>query len=95
MISDFRIYKKATKLMGRPKFSDLLDEVKELQEEPSMNELVDVIHSALRISFFPDIIVYLLAYKTANKHVQRMKAYNCPRSLRNHHNNPNCICRKH
>lgn len=92
-MSDFYIYKEATRLMGRPKFSDLLDEIKELWEEPSIEELVDVIHSALRIFSCPDIIVYLLAYKTATKHVQRMKAYNCPRSPRNH-NNPNCICRK-
>lgn len=93
-MSDYSIYIKATKLMGRPKLSDLLDEVKEFCEEPSINELVDVLHSALRICSLPNSVVYLLAYKTASKHVNRMKEYNCPRSFRNHNNNPNCVCKR-
>lgn len=34
-MTNLEVYRKATKMMGRPKFSDLMDEVREFWEEPS------------------------------------------------------------
>lgn len=95
MMTDLEVYHKATKMMGRPKFSDLIDEVREFWEEPSVEEAVDVLHSFLRFISTPNSAVFFLARKTAMKHVNRVREYGCPRSKRNHDLLANnCPCRK-
>lgn len=94
-MTSLEIYRKATKMMGRPKFSDLMDEVREFREEPSWEEAVDVLHSLLRYISTPNDVVFFLARKTAMKHVNRVREYGCPRSKRNHNLlGDNCPCKK-
>jgi len=94
-MTNLEIYREATKLMGRPKLSDFLDEVREFREEPSWEEAVDVLHSLLRLLSTPNIVVFYLARRTAMKHVNRMRLYGCPRSKRNHFLlADNCPCKK-
>lgn len=92
-MTDYQLYLKALNMMGNAKISDLRDEIGEFLEEPSLEEAVDVLHSFLRVSRAPSLVTFYLANKTAMKHVTRMKAYGCPRSLRNHISN-NCNCYK-
>ena len=76
-------YLKATKLMGKPSFNDVLDEVKELLQDKSMEEVSDVLHSTCRYLSIPDSLTWIVANKTAAKHAERMKSRGCPRSERN------------
>ena len=92
-MTDYQLYLKALTLMGQANIHDLKDEVVEFLQEPSLEEAVDVLHSFLRVSRAPSLVTFYLANKTAMKHVTRMKAYGCPRSLRNHIAN-NCNCNK-
>ena len=88
-------YREATKLMGQPSFSDVLDEVKELYQDRSLEELSDVVHSACRYLRVPDSVVWYVANPTARKHALRMQERGCPRSLRNcTASGPNCCCRR-
>ena len=88
-------YLEATKLMGQPSFSDVLDEVKELYQDRTLEELSDVVHSTCRYLRVPDNITWHLARPTARKHAFRMQERGCPRSLRNcEASGPNCCCRK-
>ena len=90
-----KYYLKATKLMGRPSFIDVLDEVKELWRDRSLEELHDVIHSVCRYVHVPDGITYHVAKQTATKHALRMKNRGCPRSERNClAAGKNCCCKK-
>jgi hypothetical protein len=94
-MTDLEMYRKATKMMGHPKLSDLMSEVGEFWEEPSWEEAVDVLHSLLRFLSTPDVVVFYLARKTAMKHVARVREYGCPRSKRNHNLlGDNCPCKK-
>jgi len=70
-------------MMGRPNFSDVMDEVVELYQDRSLEELSDVVHSACRYMHVPDAITWQLAKPTASKHARRMKQRGCPRSERN------------
>lgn len=76
-------YLKATVLMGRPSFRDVLDEVEELYQDRSFEELADVLHSACRYLRIPDGVTWYLARPTARKHALRMQWRGCPRSVRN------------
>ena len=88
-------YLKATALMGRPSFSDVLDEVQELYQDRSLEELADVVHSTCRYLRVPDAWTWHLARPTARKHALRMQERGCPRSLRNcEASGPNCCCRQ-
>jgi len=87
------LYLKALNMMGNAKISDLRDEIGEFLEEPSLEEAVDVLHSFMRVCRLPSTLTFFVANKTAMKHVERMRAYGCPRSLRNHISN-NCNCYK-
>jgi len=88
-------YLKATKLMGKPSFSDVLDEVKELIQDRSLEEVSDVMHSLCRYLNVPDSITWYVANKTAMKHAMRMEERGCPRSERNClASAENCCCRK-
>jgi len=90
-----KYYLKATRLMGRPSFKDVLDEVEELYQDRSLEELADVVHSACRYLRVPDTLTWHLANQTARKHARRMKERGCPRSLRNcEASGPNCCCRQ-
>lgn len=88
-------YLKATKLMGRPSFTDVLDEVQELWKDKSLEELHDVVHSLCRYTRVPDTLTWHLAKPTATKHALRMKQRGCPRSERNClAAGKNCCCKK-
>ena len=88
-------YRRATKLMSRPSFVDLMDEVKELYEDKSLEELFDVIHSVSRFVGLPDSVAWHIARPTAVKHAVRMAERGCPRSKRNCDlAGANCCCRK-
>jgi uncharacterized protein YyaL (SSP411 family) len=76
-------YLKATRLMGRPSFKEVLDEVQELWQDKSVEELHDTLHSVCRYIRIPDTTTYRIANRTAVKHAVRMQQRGCPRSLRN------------
>ena len=87
-------YLEATKLMGRPSFADVFDEVQELLKDKTLEELYDVVHSVCRYTHVPDTITYHVAKPTATKHALRMKLRGCPRSERNClAAGENCCCR--
>lgn len=88
-------YGKATKLMSRPSFADVMDEVEELYKDKSLEELFDVVHSVGRFVRLPDAAVWHLAKPTAMKHAIRMADRGCPRSKRNCDlAGENCCCRR-
>jgi len=76
-------YLEAAKLMGRPSFKDVLNEIEELYQDRSLEELADVVHSACRYLRIPDKFTWHLARPTAKKHALRMEERGCPRSVRN------------
>ena len=77
-----RAYKKAGEMMGKPSLSHLKDEWRELVEDKSLEELVDVIHTLARLLGLPSWVIYFLAYPTAKKHAERVIERGCPRSER-------------
>ena len=90
-----KYYLRATTLMSRPSFSDVMDEVKELYEDKSLEELYDVIHSTARFVGLPSTLVWHIARPTAVKHAVRMAERGCPRSKRNCDlAGGNCCCRR-
>ena len=90
-----KYYDQATKLMSRPSFSDVMDEVEELYKDKSLEELYDVIHSVGRFVRLPDTVVWHIAKPTAMKHAVRMADRGCPRSKRNCDlADDKCCCRK-
>lgn len=76
-------YIRAAEMMGRPSFRDVMDEVVELYEDKSLEELSDVVHSACRFVGIPDSVIWYLARPTAMKHAVRYEERGCPRSARN------------
>lgn len=92
----YKEYKKAIKIMSSgPNFDALKDEVIELIEDKSLEEVFDVIHTLLRIAGAPTMLSYVLGYPTAIKIAKRFKMYGCPRSRRNHlKNGDDCICKR-
>ena len=87
-------YLEAVKLMGRPSFEDVLEEVQELWKDKSLEELHDVVHSVMRYARVPNTITYHIAKPTAIKHALRMKERGCPRSKRNClASGESCCCR--
>lgn len=76
-------YKAAMRLMSKPNLSDLGAEAKELIEEPSMEELFDVLHTLCRMLRLPSTLTYSIAKPTAMKHAVRFAQRGCPRSERN------------
>lgn len=88
-------YIRGMKMMGRPTFHDVMDEVKELLEDKNLEELSDVIHSVCRYARVPNNMIWFLANRTAKKHAMRVKMYDCPRSARNHFAaGASCCCKK-
>ena len=76
-------YEAAMQLMTRPNLKDLAAEAKELLEEPSLNELFDVLHTLCRMLQLPPAATYFIARPTAMKHAVRYSQRGCPRSERN------------
>ena len=76
-------YRKAMQLMTRPNLKDLIAEAKELLEEPSLEELFDVLHTLCRMLQLPPAVTYFVARPTAMKHAVRYAKRGCPRSERN------------
>lgn len=83
-MSNRKYYIRGMNMLGRPTFSDVMDEVKELLEDKNLEELSDVVHSACRYVGVPNNMTWILANRTAQKHAMRVKMYGCPRSARNH-----------
>lgn len=92
----YKEYKKAMQIMNdRPSFDALKDEVIELIEDKSLEEVFDVIHTILRMAGAPTMMSYVLGYPTAIKHAKRVAEYGCPRSRRNHlKHGDDCICKR-
>lgn len=76
-------YEAAMQLMTRPDIGDLVAEAKELIQEPSLEELFDVLHTLCRMLKVPPTLTYLIARPTAMKHAIRYAERGCPRSKRN------------
>lgn len=88
-------YIKAVEMMGRPTFRDVMDEVVELYEDKSLEELSDVVHSACRFVGVPNNVIWYLARPTAMKHARRYEERGCPRSARNcFAHGEACCCRR-
>ena len=82
-------------MMGRPTFRDVMDEVVELYEDKSLEELSDVVHSACRFVGVPNSVIWYLARPAAMKHARRYEERGCPRSVRNcFAMGEACCCRK-
>lgn len=92
----YKEYKKAMRIMSdRPSFDALKDEVIELVEDKSIEEVFDVIHTILRMIGAPTMMSYVFGYPTAIKHAKRVAEYGCPRSKRNHlKHGDDCICKR-
>lgn len=84
-------------MMGRPNIGDIKEEWKEMLDSKSpkemMEELDDVLHSALRYIRVPNRIVWFLAHPTARKHAKRVLSRGCPRSERNCKAAEKCCCK--
>lgn len=79
----YKYYKRGMKMAGKPRWSNVKDEVDELCEDKSFEELVDVLHVTGRFLRLPLPILWVVCRKTALKHAKRVKERGCPRSLRN------------
>jgi len=92
----YEYYIKGMSMLGQPNQQDFVAEFKELLEDKSLEEVIDVLHTGLRLMRMPYIVSYCFAYKTARKHALRVKENGCPRSRRNCiASGSNCCCKKH
>ena len=92
----YEYYIKGMSMLGQPTLQDFTAEFKELLEDKSLEEVIDVLHTGLRLMRIPYIVSYCFAYKTARKHALRVKENGCPRSRRNCiASGLNCCCKKH
>tara|TARA_B100000214_G_C23842178_1_gene569354 strand:- start:460 stop:762 length:303 start_codon:yes stop_codon:yes gene_type:complete len=78
----FEHYKRAVKMMGRPSWDALIDEVGELIQDKSIEEVCDVLHTIIRLVGLPPIVSWVVARPTASKHAKRVAERGCPRSER-------------
>jgi hypothetical protein len=91
----YKYYKDGMKIVGRPSWSDVKDEVDELLEDKTLEELVDVLHVTGRFLRLPLPMLWVFCNKTALKHAKRVQERGCPRSLRNCvAAGETCCCRK-
>ena len=78
MIKLVRAYFRGVRMMGRPTWAALLDEIHEFREKPSCEEAWDMLHVSLRF-----VGLGILAWPTVRKHGVRVLTRGCPRSERN------------
>lgn len=91
----FKGYKEGMQQLPTTPWSAVIEEWKEFINEPSLNELFDVIHGILRWSKVPAAVCFIVAYKTAAKHSRRYINHGCVRSKRNHDVlGTQCSCKK-
>jgi hypothetical protein len=90
----YKAYTKGMSYFPAANLQALKDELTELVEDKSVEELFDVLHTLCRLAKMPNVLTYVVAYPTARKHALRMLRHGCPRSLRNHENaGTSCICK--
>ena len=81
--------------MTSPGIFEIKEELQELIEDKTVEEIFDVIHTICRVTRMPNIVTYLVAHPTAKKHALRVLEYGCPRSRRNCNKaGTSCICKK-
>ena len=91
----YRAYVRGNDMMSSPGLFEIKDELQELLEDKTMEEVFDVIHTICRVTRAPHILTYVLAHPTAKKHALRVLSYGCPRSRRNCKKaGDSCICKK-
>ena len=91
----FEHYKRAVKMMGRPTLEALKDELGELIQDKSIEEVCDVVHTLIRLVGLPPIVSWVVARPTASKHALRVAERGCPRSERMClHLGDECCCKK-
>ena len=91
----FEHYKKAVEMMGRPSLDALKDEMMELIQDKSIEEVCDVLHTLCRLVGLPPYVAWVIARPTASKHAKRVAERGCPRSERMCKLlGDNCCCRK-
>tara|TARA_B100001059_G_scaffold52822_3_gene46740 strand:- start:682 stop:975 length:294 start_codon:yes stop_codon:yes gene_type:complete len=91
----YNAYVKGNSMMTSPGLFEIKEELQELIEDKSVEEIFDVIHTICRVTRAPNIVTYILAHPTAKKHALRVLSYGCPRSRRNCKKaGASCICKK-
>ena len=91
----YRAYVEGNSMMSTPGMFEVKDELKELIEDKTVEELFDVVHTLCRVTRMPNIVTYIVAHPTAKKHALRVLSYGCPRSRRNCKKAGSaCICKK-
>ena len=78
MFKMLRAYRRGMAMIGRVTLPAVLEECREFCEEPSVEELCDVLHGTLRF-----VGLGVLVWPTARKHALRVITRGCPRSERN------------
>lgn len=81
-MSSFEHYRKAVLMMGRPSLDALKDELGELIQDRSIEEVCDVLHTLCRLVGLPPYVAWVVARPTAMKHAKRVAERGCPRSER-------------
>ena len=91
----YRAYVRGNNMMTAPGIFEIKEELQELIEDKSIEEIFDGIHTICRVTRAPHIVTYILAHPTAKKHALRVLSYGCPRSKRNCQKaGDSCICKK-
>lgn len=91
----YKAYVEGNEMMSAPGLFEIKEELQELIEDKSVEEIFDVIHTICRVTRAPHIVTYIIAYPTARKHALRVLEYGCPRSRRNCRKaGASCICKK-